>query len=487
MKKFLNAMLALCLIVSCTFLLTACGGGNDGDKNYVKAVAGKYSGTVYESYGSGSSEKNTTVLDIKEDGKFTLTMTTDRDVLTEVIELNGTMVVNKDNKVTSVKFDNFGEMVDSGAVYMYGNLMPKNEEYSSELEYMLPIIEKVYTAMFKDNLTFGDSYVLFILGDNIQLLYKDNTQKLAENTVLRVFTEKEYNDFEKSVLYDGKYAEYEADYYFVKNAEFNLANEAMKEELIDTLSEGTFAIITDYYGNAEIDDLEITDIEGFDLTTVGSKTATIKYMNQTTETSKQVSYIVVEDEEDLPRNQVKDFELSNNNKIMYLKQEDSLYEQGYRLEYNTFGQNSSIYVDINEANCTGDNKIVTVTGYDKTKAGYQEISFEYRGKVYKQAFFIYNETVDPIESISTVAYECRVEITRPDNSVRIVNPGLRIKRISGATEEATLTMDWAINKKNLQDYEDGDNMLFEYKYELDGKEYSYLISIRVVIKETQAA
>ncbi len=486
MKKFLNAMLALCLIVSCMFVLTACGGDDGSGKNYADAVAGKYSGTVYDIYSSSSSEKNTTVLDIKADGKFTLTMTTVRDVLTEIVELKGTMVVNKDNKVTSVKFDNFAEMVDSGAVYMFGNLMPKNEEDSSEMESMIPIIEKIYTEMFKDNLAFGDSYVLFILGDNIQILYKENTQKLAKNTVLRVFTEKEYNDLEKSFSYYGKYAEYEADYYLVKNAEFDLADEATKNELIAALAEETVAITTDYYGNAEFDNLEITGVEGFDLTTAGSKTATIKYKNQTTEVSKQVSYIVVEDEEDLPRNQVKDFELYNNNKIIYLNQENSLYEQGYRLEYDTFGDGSSRYIDVNETNCTGDNKIVTVTGYDKTKAGYQVVSFEYRGKVYKQAFFLYNETIDPIESISKV-YECRVEITRPENTVRIVNPRLTINRISGATGEDTLNMDWAINMKNLQDYEDGDQILFEYKYNLDGREYSYLISVRVVINETQAA
>lgn len=163
-----------------------------------------------------------------------------------------------------------------------------------------------------------------------------------------------------------------------------------------------------------------------------------------------------------------------------------MYKQGYRLEYNTFGDSSSKYVDINETNCIGDNKIVTVTGYDTTKAGYQVVSFEYRGKVYKQAFFLYNETVDPIKSISKV-YECRVEITRPENTVRIVIPELTISRMSGATEKATLTMDWAINKKNLQDYKDGDQIMFAYKYNLDGREYSYLISVRVVINETQTA
>ena len=260
----------------------------------------------------------------------------------------------------------------------------------------------------------------------------------------------------------------------------------MKKDLIDILSEETVVIKTDYYGNAEFGGLEITDVEGFDLTTAGSKTATIKYMNQTTEVSKQVSYIVVESEEDLPRNQVKDFELYNSNKIIYLNQADSLYKQGYRLEYNTFGDSSSKYVDINETNCIGANKVVNVTGYDNTKVGYQVVSFEYRGKVYKQAFFIYNETVDPIKNISKVD-ECRVEISRPENTVRIVNPELTISRMSGATEKATLTMDWAINKKNLQDYKDGDQILFEYKYNLEGKEYSYLLGVRVVINETQTA
>lgn len=486
MKKFLNAMLTLCLIVSCMFMLTACGGDDGSGKNYADAVAGKYSGTVYDIYSSSSSEKNTTVLDIKEDGKFTLTTTTVRDVSTEIVELKGSMVVNKDNKVTSAKFDNFGEMVDNGAVYMFGNLMPKNEEDDSDMASMLTVIEKIYTDMFKDNLAFGDSYVLFMLGDNIQILYKENTQKLAKNTVLRVFTEKQYNDFEKSISYDEKFAEYEADYYLVKNAEFDLADQVMKKELIASLSERTFAITTDYYGNAKSGNLEITDVEGFDLTTAGSKTATIKYKNQTTEVSKQVSYIVVEDEEDLPRNQVKDFKLSNNNKIIYLNQEASLYKQGYRLEYETFGDGSSKYISVNEINCTGDNKIVTVTGYDPTKAGCQVVSFEYRGKVYKQAFFLYNEIVDPIKSISKV-YECRVEITRPGNTVRIVIPKLTINRMSGATDEDTLNMDWAINMKNLQDYENGDQILFEYKYNLDGREYSYLISVRVVINETQAA
>lgn len=486
MKKFLNAMLALCLIVSCMFVLTACGGDNGSGKNYADAVAGKYSGTVYESYGSGSSEMNTTVLDIKKDGKFTLTMTTVRDVLTEIVELNGSMVVSKENKVTSVKFDNFGQVIDSGNVYMFGNLIPKNQEDNSDMASMVAAIEKIYAEMFKENLAFSDSYVLFILGENIQILYKENTQKLAENTVLRIFTEKETNDFEKSLSFDEKLPVYEADYYLVKNTEFNLADETMKKDLIDILSEETVVIKTDYYGNAEFGGLEITDVEGFDLTTAGSKTATIKYMNQTTEVSKQVSYIVVESEEDLPRNQVKDFELYNNNKIIYLNQADSLYKQGYRLEYNTFGDSSSKYVDINETNCIGANKVVNVTGYDNTKEGYQVVSFEYRGKVYKQAFFIYNETVDPIKNISKV-YECRVEISRPENTVRIVNPELTISRMSGATEKATLTMDWAINKKNLQDYKDGDQILFEYKYNLEGKEYSYLLGVRVVINETQTA
>ena len=467
------------------FALLSCGGDNGSGKNYADAVAGKYSGTVYESYGSGSSEMNTTVLDIKKDGKFTLTMTTVRDVLTEIVELNGSMVVSKENKVTSVKFDNFGKVIDSGNVYMFGNLIPKNQEDNSDMASMVAAIEKIYTEMFKENLAFSNSYVLFILGDNVQILYKENTQKLAENTVLRIFTEKETNDFEKSLSFDEKLPVYEADYYLVKNTEFNLADVTMKKDLIDILSEETVAIKTDYYGNAEFGGLEITDVEGFDLTTAGSKTATIKYMNQTTEVSKQVSYIVVESEEDLPRNQVKDFELYNSNKIIYLNQADSLYKQGYRLEYNTFGDSSSKYVDINEINCIGTNKVVNVTGYDNTKVGYQVVSFEYRGKVYKQAFFIYNETVDPIKSISKV--ECRVEISRPENTVRIVNPELTISRMSGATKKATLTMDWAINKKNLQDYKDGDQILFEYKYNLEGKEYSYLLGVRVVINETQTA
>ena len=485
-KSIWTFVLAFCCIISAMFVLTACGGDDGSGKNYADAVAGKYSSTVYESYGSGSGEMNTIVLDIKKDGKFTLTMTTVADVLTEIAELNGSMVVSKENKVTSVKFDNFGKAFNGENVYMFGNLIPKNQEDNSDMASMVATIEKIYTEMFKENLAFSDSYVLFMFGENIQILYKENTQKLAENTVLRIFTEKETNDFEKSLSFNEKLPVYEADYYLVKNTEFNLSDETMKKDLIDILSEATVAIKTDYYGNAESGGLKITDVEGFDLTTAGSKTATIKYMNQTAEVSKQVSYIVVESEEDLPRNQVKDFELYNNNKIIYLNQADSLYKQGYRLEYNTFAESSSKYVDINETNCIGANKVVNVTGYDNTKAGYQVVSFEYRGKVYKQAFFIYNETVDPIKSISIVD-ECRVEISRPENTVRIVNPELTISRKSGATEKYTLTMDWAINKKNLQDYKNGDQILFEYKYNLDGREYSYLISVSVVINETHTA
>lgn len=484
MKKFLKAMIALCLVVSCMFVLSACGEKTgDGTKNYANKVAGKYSNTSFFTASSVVSKKNITAIDIKEDGKFEFSITEISDVSKEATVIKGTMVFDENKNVVEVTFDNFAESFDN-IEYYFGNKLPENEDYN-DMPDMYNSLEKVYAALFENCFSFNDSYAVFCLGTEIKVMYKENAKKLADNSVLRVFTEKEYVEFGQILNMSKLNAKYEADYYFVKNEAFDISDQTIKSTFIEELEDVTYGIVTDYLGNGELDNLDITDIEGFDLTTVGTKIATIKYMDKTTEVSKQVSYKVVESKDDVPMNQIKEFELTKyGNRVsglVYINQSESLYEKGYKLRYNTFGELSPKYIALTVENCTGDNKVVTVTGFDNAKTGYQVASFEYRGKTYKQAFFVFNESVDPIDQIRK-PLDCKVQIDKTENTMTILNPTLTIEKKSGATETVTINKDWAINLNSLQNYEDGDWIIFEYNYTFDGQPYTYWFSINVVIK-----
>jgi len=484
MKKFLTTFLAICFVVPCLFLMTACNGDETpgGETNYASQVAGKYANTYYESDKDGtetnSASKITASADIQSDGKFTITVQYYHGVNSEIETLKGTMVVNEDKSIKSLVLS--GDLEDSlGTESFLGNILPQNsdsEESSVYEEQTKEVYLKMLGNTLKSSISFTDSYMtMYADGNTNVVLYKEGAQKLAEGTILRTMTEKD--SYENLALMGyGSFPPYEYDYYFTK---------ASAGEEFDASTINFAGCVIDAYGNAVSQLIKITEATGFDLSKLGTGTATLKYKNGTKDETRTVSYAVVE-EENLPVKQITKYavttsetDISSTVDVVIIEKATGLtklYDEDLYFIYKTY-EDSLYYkegtaVAINQTNCEGEDKVITITGFDGNKLGYQEISIAYRGKVYKQAVYVYDDTNDLVVSVSLSSASVSIKGTE-----MTVSGTLTPTTISGKTQTTVnLTKGMAINlKSDLSKYTTDDSIVF--KYDVDG--YSYYFSVKV--------
>lgn len=480
-KTIITTLLAIFLIAATMFTLTACGGGKAG------SVAGTYTSVIY------GSHKTEITFTIEKDGKFSLVTVENDGFTSEETSITGVISVDENKEVTACSIDDILEAMVGRKSTFLGNILP-DEEIDSTDYLELSVMSGIIEDYFKDNIVFKDNYILFEMGDNPQIFYKKDTEKLAKGTVLKFYSQKDVMELEGglSSLLGSKKETYETDYYFVKGA-FDLTTEIDKNDFIDGIAyESNVLKVTDIYGNVRKTIPEIKGISGFDLTTVGNKTGVIKYQDRDKVVEKTVTYTVVETGEDLPINQIKEAYLVGSsssyklNKVVYVSQDTEAYNFGWRIRTENYDYDT-VYVKIDQENCTGDTKVIDIVGYDKTKTGYQLITIKFKGVELKQAIFVYSDTVNPVIEVYG-SYGSEVVITAPaeggngEYTADFTNAKFTVKKADGTTETLTATKEDAVALVAWKDYEDGDYIDFVYKYTFNGVEYSFYYEIRVSIK-----
>lgn len=505
MNKFLGFVLSLCLIVPSVWLFAACGDEESETANVPKDVAGTYTSVSYDTSASGCTSKYVITFTLSENGQFTMTQSEYDGIEYNEGAVAGTMSIDNNKKVVDCTITT--PLEDINTEFVLGNKLPSDEESSlSTLESGLAM--QMFAEGFKSGTTFGKGYMTIVAVGSTDpatyILYKDGATKFAEGAVINVFTEKQSIEFAmtEAMLMGMTVPTYEADYYFTKNkydlTKVGADEEGGKADFIDNLEAKTFALIAKEYGNVGIGTLDITDVTGFDLTTVGKRTATIKYMNGSATVSMQVSYMVVEDQYGLPEKKVIKLELENASSttyggLIYVTKGQNLYELGWTLNTYIFYNNCDEEdVLVNEANCNGDTKVIDITGYNKDTTGYQLVTIKYRGAELKLPIFVYDDTTKPY--ISAVAKDgSNVIIKKTPRGetftyeIDCSNVVILLGTINSTNKtEATLTQAQAVDLKTLSTYEDGDRIVFAYNYTFGGKTYTYYVSFSVEVQETSA-
>ncbi len=320
------------------------------------------------------------------------------------------IVVDEDKNVTDVKLVDLDDY--KSLDYVFGTLI----ENESSADMMLEI--KLILGMIGDTLTdyvsfdFGDGYVVMESGGTPSILYKDGAKRLAYDTVYAFMTEKEYTVKEISLsslimLGSTRVPSFDGDYYLLKNDAFDLTKAEDKAGLLETLSDLSLAVKVDHLGYLEYSGVEIVDASGFNLATVGTRSGVIKYKSAGVTVEKTVTYTVIEDREvEHPLYQASEARYNSIfNEVTYVEKGTELYNRGWEITYELFTRHDSdnVKVSINEENCTGDTKIVDIIGYDKTKTGLQTVGIKFRGYEKKITVFVYDETVNPVISMSLVS------------------------------------------------------------------------------------
>lgn len=499
MNKFLGFVLSLCLIVPSVWLFAACGDEESETANVPKDVAGTYTSVSYNTSPSGYASKFVVTFTLSENGKYTMIINAYDGIIYNEIVLAGTMSVDNNKIVGCTVTSSLGDITKK---FVLGNKLPGGLSVTYEVE----LFKQMIAESLKNGIEFGKDYMTFIdvaSGDSdAYVLYKDGATKFAEGAVIKAFTEKQSAEFAmtEAMLMGVSVPTYEADYYVTKY-KYDLTKVGVDEtggkvDFIEYLGNRTFALIAEEYGNIGIEALDITDITGFDLTTVGKRTATIKYMNGSATVSMQVSYMVVEDQYGLPENKVTKLELKGANSAMYdgliyVTKGHNLYELGWTLSTNTVtGNCEEDDVLINEANCTGDTKVIDIIGYNKDTTGYQLVTIKYRGAELKLPIFVYDETTKPYISVN-VKWGSNVVIKKTPRGETFTyemdcsNAIIELGTINSTTKtEATLTQAQAVDLKTLSTYEDGDLIVFAYNYTFDGKTFTFYVSLNVEVEET---
>lgn len=489
MKKFFNFVIVACLLVPSLLLLTACG--ETPEDKAAKAIAGTYSNVVVEDR-YGDLCKMEYSFELKENGQFTFSQKKLMGIETQYATLTGKMSVDKNNNVTDVKLDSSVGLGDSVEA-IFGVDLPYDEDTDLSAYYENLYMVDIYNTFMENGLTFNQDYMIFGLSGEYIIMYKEGASRLAKDVVLDFLTQKDLYELESifAVLYGESLPDFTADYYFVKDAEFNISTDAAKEDFIAELQGDSYVIVANRLGNLEMKGATISDISGFDLTTVGTKNATIKYQSAGNVVEKQVSYIVVETSDDLPMYNVKEIELVDSSKsylddIIYVAADTELYTLGWKVEYRTYASSSRKYVEINQENCEGTEKVVDIAGYNKAQTGVQIVTVTYRGKQYKQLVFVYNATVNPVVE-ATALGGSQIVITKTANAdafdyeISYANAKIVLTKADGTTAEEALTAAQAINLDELKNYENGDEIIFGYNYTYNNVAYTFYVEVEVVV------
>lgn len=489
MKKFINYLLVLCLIVPCFFVLTACDSGN-----VPASIVGTYS-NAYVDFGM-ESIKNTISLDIRNDGSFTYSISESFGITEGCLEIDGKIVFDENQQVKDVEIYNLIDGIAGAKESILGNILPKQLlDIDPDMYYEMMIMQNMFGDVLKEGLYFGNDYLVLTFGTSstYQVLYKSTAKKFAENDFITFYTEKDYYDLRNSmyVATNQKVLTYKTDYYFIKNS-YDLTDATEKADFIKTLNSESEVLVANKYGFGRIDDADIKDIEGFDLTTAGEKVGTIKLQINNANITVSVTYTVVEDPSGLPDNQIEKIKVINDSSssfdIDYIEKGTDIYSLGWQLSYETFNSSSKKYVDLDETNCTGNEKLVTITGYDKTKTGFQLVTFEYLGEKISQAVFVYDETVNPVIDISYIT-DAKVVITKTTvdtqttYSIDYTNAKINLIKADDSEVEQRLTANDTVELQDLSTYENEDDIYFAYNYKFGGKTFTFYVAIEVEVVE----
>lgn len=488
MKKFINYLLVLCLIVPCFFVLTACDNGN-----VPASIVGTYSNTYVD---LDYAAQNTISLDIRNDGSFTYSISQSSGIADSYLAIDGKIVFDENKQVEDVQINNLIDGIAGAKESILGNILPKQLlDMGPDEYYQMMMFQNMFGDILKECLYFGNDYLVLTFGtsSSYQVLYKSTAKKFAENDFITFFTEKDYYDLRNSmyVAMNRKVVTYKTDYYFIKNS-FDLTDATAKADFIETLNSESEILVANKYGHGRIDDADIKDIEDFDLTTAGEKVGTIKLQINNANITVRVTYTVVEDKSCLPSNQIEEIKVINDSSssfdIDYIAKDTDIYSLGWQLLYETFSSSSKNYVDLDETNCTGDEKIVTITGYDKTKTGFQLVTFEYLGEKISQAVFVYDETVNPVIDISYIT-DAKVVITKTTvdtqttYSIDYTNAKINLIKADGSEVEQRLTANETFELQDLSSYKNFDYIYFAYNYKFGGKTFTFYVEIEVEVVE----
>lgn len=474
-KTLFTLFAIFCLSITVAFTLSACENG--GGKNHADLVAGTY---ICEDI---NYDKSTTKIILDKNGGFSFESKTEDGASVYESKISGNLTVDENKKVTSMKFESSLDFIKMND-YVFGEAISTeiDEEIISILKLLGDKISEYITLEFYDNYAIMESF------DSEIVFYKEGAKKLESGTVLNFKTEKQ---LEKSVSLnleslifgmDSKVPPYESDYYFVKD-EYNLPDEI--EDLKDTISYNSKVTYVDKFGYPESNRPEIVELVDFDLTSTGTRNGVIKYEIYNHTIEKTVSYTVVKKEADLPLEQLYSLETGSGlYSVNYVAKGTKLYEKGYQLTYSTL--NSKYYEQtllVNEGNCVGENKVIDIIGYDETKTGLQTVTFKFRDEEIKCAFYVYDETLNPVISVDI---EGKVIINKNGDKYTMDCSSLKfkLKKADESTETVdTVTEAQAVNLIALKDYTNDDKIIFAYKYQFGGKTYTFYCKAAVTTKE----
>lgn len=482
-KSFITLLLAFCLMIPAMFVLTACG---ETDRSH--ANVGDYAGK-YISYSYGSSCKKELVLDLKENGDYKFSQTTYRGTTVEKTELTGWLSIGENHKLSAFKFDN---LLDAKAYEEFlGNIVPDNSTSSISMEVIY--MQDLFSDIMKTCCRIYDDYFVIYLGDpdDSMVLYKEGVERYASNQFLTLFTAKDFNDLAiiSATITDAT-MKYANDFYFVKDS-FDLTTEEGKTGFAAELFESGMIVVSDGEGGLTYYEPATLDVTDFDLTKTGAKTSTLKWTVADKEFSVKVNYTVVADETGLPIEQIKEAYLLDtlgrlSDKVLVEKDTD-FYGLNWSFKYATFDSDSGwTKLDLNETNCSGNKQVFEVTGYDKTKTGWQMVSVKFRDYEVKQAVFVYSDDCNPAMD-THVLDESKVVITategeNPVYSLDCSNAKFKFNYADGSqSEEITLTKDQILDLGELANYVNTDDITFAYEYKFDNVTYTFYISVQVEV------
>lgn len=484
MKKLFYSLLMVCLVVPCLFFITACNKagteGGTGEKNYASQIAGSYSNYVFKEDSNNRLSKNIIEITINENGQFKLSSQTDDGIENSYQSLKGTLTVDENKKITNVTFDNVEDALRFDMKFL-GNELPidQSEEFDED---MIKAIQKMLETFFEKTTTFGSGYMALAIDDPV-ILYTANTDRLPEGTVVSTWTEKDIKLISASMMELD--LRLETDYYFQKDEVIDLIDEESMASFANSISLQGFVVDED--GNIDMQILKVDSVSGLNLAQVGTGNATLKYTVNEVEHELKVTYTVVETEDQLPQNRVTKVKVDSGN-LAFVEKDFDLYSLGLELEYETSTTSYNTPIEITSENCTGENPLIVVTGYDNTKTGYQEITFTYKGASCKIAVYVYDENDNPVVDVK-VASGAKLVITKTTtgtttnyeldySQAKIIE----VKADNTESAEKTLSSANALNlKTDLSQYEDGDSVYFKYDVTNAGETYSFYIYFEIEI------
>ncbi len=418
MKKFFSYILMLCLIIPCAFMITACGeddnpGGTTGSADALKQVAGTYELTTEDVY-SDEVKITTNNFTIDKDGKFNFTISNKTGIKEESTSLLGTIALDDNGKVIDVKLSNFAKYLTDAKETIYGTEV-KQDSMLEGLEGLFELLgfdkfQGFVEQMMEMSIQFTNNYVmLYEIGMDVDLedpiiMYKSGTAKLAEGTILKTYTEKEYRDLNKNfALFDDNKLTYATDVYFEKNAEIDLTDNATRKDFASGVE--LVGIVIQEDGSATMENLPVVDITGLNLTNVGTGNAVITYATgKTTTATKNITYTVVASRDELPTYKVRELIVTGDygkySEVNYIVKGTELYNLEWRLECKANNSEGNKNIPLNEETCASDSKVVTITNYDKNKIGLQIVTFTYKGVSSTAIVYVYDEADIPVVGIA---------------------------------------------------------------------------------------